>query len=459
MKCVRCQTNNNLRERRKAGGRCKYCGHPFVFDPKVGSKFTDTFFYNSLKDISLSSENTLFFTPKQLWYFIEKRLISKKIDINTSVIFLFSIILLLIGRLNGNLIGSLFLASFITFFSLILYSIWVSQSHDYKPKTRRYFARSIQVIGELIILCLFVLVYFLIFFTVTNTVFTVITEELILLIFGTALGIFLIYLGTRQLRIQHKIPQSFKFKQTEITQWLSRWEKINGKVTNFLPPSRETSEPTEINSEITAYSFDRVIVCDTAKIAQFLIANNFHFEHNCAVLSIDGYPQNIFTTVMEMLRQNSDLKVYAFHDATPHGVSIINQLRTNPNWFMGNNLSIYDLGLLPRHVFASKNMWILKSDESARQAQRISVNVKQTLSTDEIAWLEEGFYVELESFSPRKLLQVASQGIVKTQAIANGYSSGSDSSLDSPDSGDIVINFDDNSSSQNIVFFASDSFG
>lgn len=386
MKCVRCQKNNNLRERRKAGGRCRKCGHPFVFDPKAGSKFTDVFFSNSLKAISISSENTLFFTPKQFWYLIEKRLRSKYIK-NQFVIFSYGII-----------------------FGIICLSIGI-------------------------------------------------LTELILLIFGTGLGIFLIYLGTRQLRTQHKIPQSFKFKQTEITQWLIRWENINGKVTNLLPPSRETSEPTEINSEITAYSFDRVIVCDTAKIAQFLIANNFHFEHNCAVLSIDGYPQNIFTTVMEMLRQNSDLKVYAFHDATPHGVSIINQLRTNPNWFMGNNLSIYDLGLLPRHVFASKNMWILKSDELARQAQRISVNVKETLSTDEIAWLEAGFYVELESFSPRKLLQVASQGIVKTQAIANGYSSGSDSSLDSPDSEDIVINFDDNSSSQNIVFFASDSFG
>ncbi|MDE5124269.1 MAG: hypothetical protein O4965_31270, partial [Trichodesmium sp. St19_bin1] len=326
---------------------------------------------------------------------------------------------------------------------MILQLLWGSQFYKNKPKTRRNFARLIRVIGGLIILG--VLVYLFIFSTVT-------TRVSILLIFG-------IYLGTLELKIQYKIPQSFKFKQTEITQWLRRWELINGKVTNFLPPSRETSEPTEINSEITAYSFDRVIVCDTAKIAQFLIANNFHFEHNCAVLSIDGYPQNIFTTVMQMLRQNPDLKIYAFHDASPHGVSVINQLRTNPNWFMGNNLSIYDLGLLPRHVFASKNMWILKSDESARQAQRISVNVKETLSTDEIAWLEAGCSVELESFSPRKLLQVASQGMAKTQAIANGYSSGSDSSLDSPDSGDIVINFDDNSSSQNIVFFASDSFG
>lgn len=33
---------------------------------------------------------------------------------------------------------------------------------------------------------------------------------------------------------------------------------------------------------------------------------------------------------------------------------------------MGNNLSIYDLGLLLCYVFVSKNMWILKFDELVR---------------------------------------------------------------------------------------------
>ena len=77
---------------------------------------------------------------------------------------------------------------------------------------------------------------------------------------------------------------------------------------------------------------------------------------------------------------------------------MINHIRTNPNWFLGNNLIIYDLGLLPRHVFASKKIWIFKSDELGRQAQQISAEVKQTLSTDELEWLEAGFHVELESF-------------------------------------------------------------
>ena len=107
-------------------------------------------------------------------------------------------------------------------------------------------------------------------------------------------------------------------------------------------------------------------------------------------------------------------------------------------------------------------MWILKSDESGREAQQIPTTVKSTLSTDELSWLEGGFYVELEFFSPRKLLQVASQGITKTQGVVNGYISGSDSNLDSPDSGDegiIFISIDDGGNSRSSGFFASDSFG
>ncbi len=46
------------------------------------------------------------------------------------------------------------------------------------------------------------------------------------------------------------------------------------------------------------------------EIAQLLIANNFDFENNYAVLSITGYPENIFSTVMEILRRNPDLKIY-----------------------------------------------------------------------------------------------------------------------------------------------------
>jgi len=38
MKCINCQTDNNLRDRKSRGGRCVRCGHPFVFEPTAMTK-------------------------------------------------------------------------------------------------------------------------------------------------------------------------------------------------------------------------------------------------------------------------------------------------------------------------------------------------------------------------------------------------------------------------------------
>ncbi|MBO1350860.1 MAG: hypothetical protein EBE86_027390 [Hormoscilla sp. GUM202] len=65
MKCIQCDTDNNLKDRTANQGRCKNCDRPFVFDPKAGSRFTDGFFNNALK--AISAENTLYFTPKQFF--------------------------------------------------------------------------------------------------------------------------------------------------------------------------------------------------------------------------------------------------------------------------------------------------------------------------------------------------------------------------------------------------------
>jgi Pyridoxal-dependent decarboxylase, pyridoxal binding domain/Pyridoxal-dependent decarboxylase, C-terminal sheet domain len=93
-----------------------------------------------------------------------------------------------------------------------------------------------------------------------------------------------------------------------IETWFDRWTSINNVPAKILPSLQTTNLPTAPNPEVTAYSFDRVIVCDNPIVAQLLISNNFHFENNCAILTIDGYPQSIFGTTMEMLRRNSELK-------------------------------------------------------------------------------------------------------------------------------------------------------
>jgi hypothetical protein len=184
-------------------------------------------------------------------------------------------------------------------------------------------------------------------------------------------------------------------------------------VAKLLPATPQESSTVEVNSEISVYSFDRVVVCDSAAIAQVLIANKFHFEHNSAVLSITGYPQRISRTVLEMLHRNQELKVYALHDASPHGVGLVHRLRTSPTWFQNSNVTIYDLGILPRQI-SNPNLFVRQSVEFANQAKQMPAEVRQSLLAYEVAWLELGYFVELESLSPQRILQVVRQGIAKS---------------------------------------------
>ncbi len=182
-------------------------------------------------------------------------------------------------------------------------------------------------------------------------------------------------------------------------------------------------------------------MCDKSDIAQKLIANNFHFENNCAVLSITGYPQNIFDTVMTMLKRNPELKVYGLHDCTPRGIALTHHLKTNPNWFANSSVQIFDLGLTPQQVLGSKNLYIQSSEESAKNAQQMPSEVRSSLSATELAWLDSGKYVEIESFTPQKILQVITQGIAKSR---------------DPNS-DTITTLDDSDSG--VYVFAVDSFG
>ena len=235
--------------------------------------------------------------------------------------------------------------------------------------------------------------------------------------------------------------------------YLNSWKAVN-PIDGILTLPTQTNLPSSINSDITSYSFDRVVVCQSREVANLLIANNFHFENNSAVLSIDGYPENIFDTVMEMLRRNDDLKVYVLHDASPKGVSVVNTLSTNPDWFANtanSNVTIYDLGLLPRQVFNYSNFFIQISEYYTRLAQELPSEIKQNLTTEEIKWLEAGKYVELESLTPQRILRVITQGISKSRQSKNDNSSGF------VDSG--ILSSSDSSEDCDVLMFADDCFG
>ena len=358
MKCINCGTDNKLKDRTATKGRCIKCNHPFVFEPtSMGTaKITDSMFSKTLADISASY--TLYFTPKQLLYFLDSR-VRKKAFQPIGFWFLYLFLNVWVTGFVGGFTAA-FIPNSVLVVNLVYQAgtIWYlfnnTNSSRLNNASRKASAKTLQRLGVVILVVgisasLFVLNSFPVFSIVV------------------ILGLLSIFLGTRQLGKVENLPQQFLFSS---------------------------------------------IVCDSANIAQLLIANNFHFENNCAILSITGYPQSIFNTTMEMLRRNPDLKVYAIHDCSSKGVNLVHHLRTSEKWFLNSNVTIIDLGLLPRQIIASQGkMFIRFSSQLKHEAKKLSVDICQSLTADELAWLHTGNFVELESFSPQKLIQVLRHGI------------------------------------------------
>ena len=447
MKCVQCNTDNNLRDRTNNSGRCKQCNHPFLFDPTTITDkkiaFTDSFFKKAIEDIS--SQNMLFFTPKQFLYLIDKRLkyrasadgcqwLVNYVCLNFLATFISG------GLLNAEIssfipifanVGVAFLIPFLIF-NVAGAGIFFVNSNSPRQgiRARQFNAIKLKFVGGLILAIGFPI-------SLGAGSFA----GYIAVIF---LGLLFYWLGTSQKNRQQITGELFLVNAAQSNEWLQRWQRVNGTLEKLLPSPRQEALPASIDPEVSAYSFDRAIICDSDEIAQFLIANNIHFENNCAILSISGYPQSIFDTVIQMLRRNADLKVYALHDANPAGVSLVHQLRTSPNWFANQAVTIFDLGISPRQILETRDMFVQQSQTMAQSARQLPDAVRQGLTAKELAWLDAGNFVELEFFTPQKLLRVVNYGLAQSGA---------------PQGNDGLILVDDNVGYGGGYVFVSDSFG
>jgi hypothetical protein len=446
MKCVQCATSNSLSDRTRNSGRCKQCNHPFVFEPTTVTdkklQFTDPFFNKAIEDIS--SQNMLFFTPKQFLYLMEKRLKNRPSSANRwgwinpyfillALMPMFSVILFP-QLMNYILSVQPLLMPLIV---LIIYNlVWIgifyanSNSTDRGVIGRKNNTKNLQILGIIIL--------------VTGISVSLISNYFPGYIAASALGLFSYWLSISQKNRQQITGEIFLVNAAQSDEWLQRWQTVNGTLEKLLPAPRQEALPASIDPEVSAYSFDRAIICDSDEIAQFLIANNIHFENNCAILSISGYPQSIFDTVIEMLRRNADLKVYALHNANPAGVGLVHQLRTSPNWFANQEVTIFDLGISPRQVLETRDMFVQQSQTMAQNARQLPDAVRQGLTAKELAWLDAGNFVELESFTPQRLLRVVNYGLAQSG---------------DPQGNDGLILVDDNVGYGGGYVFVSDSFG
>jgi len=382
MKCIQCNANNNLKDRTANQGRCKNCKHPFAFEPTTMN--AKLRFTDGFFAKALAD-----ISANDTLYFTRKQLIY---------------------LLEKRLVRAARIISCRRIISLISVGI--------------FFILAFNRLTPPIVFFCYVLI-----FSGMNSIFTR-------------------FLEPRQLRPKN-IAKGIFITDAMLDIWINRWELYNGLPARLLPPPSAPASlaPAVAAADVTAYSFDRVLVCDSVAIAQLLIANNIHFEHNCAVLSISGYPQAIFATTMAMLRRNPDLQVIALHDCSPSGVALINQLRTSPDWFLDSTQVIFDLGMLPRQIAAARGKaYIQISAKLAQKAQFMPQEVRQTLTATELKWLKAGYFVDLQSFTPQKLMQIVSQGIARMQNLGE-------------DVDDNLILVGDVGGGDGTFIYASDNFG
>ncbi len=401
MKCINCGTDNTLRDRTEHQGKCKNCGTPFAFEPTAMAakeKLTDGAFLRILND--LSANGALYFTKAQLFYAIVKRTRPQVSgDFAFGFLFLLGFLSILVGGVAG------FLSSGFSSFLLIYTTVWLlglwfqSQNLTLFRRERLQAARELGILGGLSLglgfLCRYVL---------RQSGFALVL---------VLLGLNSIVLGFWQRRRIPKMPEASLATTPEFfQQLLSKWAQAHGVPDKLLLPALASDVFPVPDDDVTNYSFDRLIVCQSDDIAKMLIANNVPFEYSSGVVSLGGYPHDLFSSILAMAKRNPRLGVYVLHDASAAGLRCRYTVTHDPQWFGGQDYLVVDVGLSPRQILgAKKPVFTLHSTEAMRAAFQLPAEVRLSLPPAELQWLDEGHYVLLEFFPPQKIIQALSRSL------------------------------------------------
>lgn len=186
-----------------------------------------------------------------------------------------------------------------------------------------------------------------------------------------------------------------------------KWVGAHGKPEKVIERVPDPPTPKDLEADIGDYSFDRAVICDRARTVDLLVANNFHFENNCAVLSVDGYPKGPFAVIKAMLKRNPRLLVFVVHDASAPGCRLAHRLVTDPDWFGGAGLRVIDLGLRPRHAGPFRGL--------LQHGDGVRLEPEDGIATAEAEWLVK-HRLELAAVRPEQVLKRLFAGL---QAHAN----------------------------------------
>lgn len=218
-------------------------------------------------------------------------------------------------------------------------------------------------------------------------------ESLVVLGVGLVASALLIVRG-----LTWKRPETPQLSRDVFVSALHKWNTAHGAPARLVQRVARASgkdSKKALPSELATYSFDRAVICDSPETVDLLLANNFHFENNCAILSVTRYPEAVFEPVLEMLRRNPKIEVFALHDASVEGHDLARMLATSPQWFKGIG-NVTDVGILVRHAARMRGLW-----KATPQMQRPRF---PDLSAAENAWLSM-YSIELAAIRPEQIIK------------------------------------------------------
>lgn len=348
MRCIYCNTDNTYKDRARRA--CKKCGKAFAFEPKTMGTFamTDPAFKAAIE--AVSAQGTLSYTPRQLYYQVLRPKIRSSKGAGGGP-----------GRVLPALVGvGLFL--------------FLGPIRGLAPWP----------LALIVALAAFV-----------------------------ALSVLGRLLGRGRGKPRAVNPKALLSYEDFQRQLLGPWTRAHGTPPRMLAATtaaRQGLHREAQAADLRHYSFERLLVCDRDETVDLLLANNFHFETNTPVVSVNGYPQNAFADVLAMVRRNPDLVVFALHDADPEGCLLPLRLREEARWFPQPTVAIVEVGLRPRQVPSQSGLIV--SPGKARVA--LPPALHRALTPGERRWLASGYRAELAALRPDRLMRAIYQTINRT---------------------------------------------
>jgi len=183
---------------------------------------------------------------------------------------------------------------------------------------------------------------------------------------------------------------------------LGRWIDVYGQPAGRLDAHAFATDPRAGDRAVdtTEYTFERLVVCGSDDIADFLLANDFHGDHRCAVLAASGYPQWARELLMPRFHETPPQTVVVVHDADRPGCTLAAEVA---RWF--DRVQVVDAGLRPAHARRLRGLYLAGSPLRA---------TGEGIAPEEARWLAKNS-LELAALRPRALLRTLAGTVARRE--------------------------------------------